>query len=1243
MKKVKTSVRRILSFVLSVVMVCAVVNMPSIAKAQSYNTDSVSMGTVFWPGDVITVPENTYINVVYKIDGQDTISQFPETVWANTDPENVIQHNDGTKYYKTSFTFPSWPDDSLANKSYFYSVNNGVTIKYGYLSTDDSFHDPSEIGSDEYARVLEIQVTLTEGFKLNIKQSADSTKEYLVASNGNLNPGITVTDYTNTDPNNTLIGFWTSANFDAYAADTNAIFIPVTADTTSISSEYYTALSALAQSNNGVVNLNPVYKYEETTLEVSATNYYVQADPANLPAIADIIDITETNRPDEDKVFTVKYYEKASADDTTFTNLVDVGTATGPNVAGQYRAEVIMDAVENVTTEVNGITKITKRGYTAITESCTLTVNSSTASINTAPEAKNPTYNGAEQNLVYEGTALEGSKIVYGFSATGDFTDTIPAKKDAGNYDVYYKAIPDGSNAGITQESAVGGPINVTIEKKTVGITWSETTDYDYDGNEKCPTATLTGVVEGDACEVTVTGASSETGTHTATAALSNTNYVIPDDQKTKDFSITDRRAASISVSGKDGLVYNGSSQTLATLDMVEGGTAYYSLDGENYSTDIPSATGAGTYTVYYYAAGSGTRGNSSVGSVNVTISPKTVELAWGDTDFIYDGQEHCPSVEIKGILGSDTCTASVTGSATEIGTYTAKVNSLSNSNYGLPSDPTITFKILDPNTKPATVIARPSGKTLTYDGTSQKLINPGKAADGFMVYSLGGENGPWSETIPEGRNAREYKVWYKAKCDGVNGLVDSSPSYVTVTIQAKEVSVSWSNAKFTYDKKEHCPDATISGVVSGDSCGLSVSGGQVGAGTYTVKATGVTNSNYKLSDSSSVVMTILPKEIGISWKDTEFFYDGKTHCPVAVATGLCEGDSCGVNVSGAQREIGTYTAKVESITNSNYKLASDSTVEFQILDPNKLKGDISVSMQGYIYGGTPTTPQIKSKTHDIKTAKIAYKVKGNPDATYKETAPREVGEYIVRVTLPETEEYNAVVATATFSITYLPMPSNAYQLTGTLGNGDWYTSNITITPATGYEISIGDRFHFSSGPVKIDDSVIYCDICVKKTSTGEQTEMVTIGPFQIDSQAPTVVGMSNNGLYYADETGGLKVLIKDPNISKVLVDGKEVELTRSSEGTMYFMITPGNRKQVTSFVALDMAGNKTDFSIIVAPYWLLTGEIVEGDLYLEQGNTYKIPDGVGTTWTLDGDASTYYGGIEFTVGEDGEYSFHKN
>ena len=141
-----------------------------------------------------------------------------------------------------------------------------------------------------------------------------------------------------------------------------------------------------------------------------------------------------------------------------------------------------MAAVEGETTPENGITKITKRGYSAVTASCMLTVNSSTASIVTAPEAKgNLTYDGSERDLVYAGTALEGAKIVYRLGETGDFTETIPTKKDAGNYDVYYKAIPDGNNAGITQESAVGGPVNVTINPKQVGITWSETTDFDYD------------------------------------------------------------------------------------------------------------------------------------------------------------------------------------------------------------------------------------------------------------------------------------------------------------------------------------------------------------------------------------------------------------------------------------------------------------------------------------------------------------------------------------------------------------------------------------------------------------------------------------------------------------------------------------------------------------------------------------------------------------------------------------------
>ncbi|MCB6994688.1 hypothetical protein LI177_14480, partial [bacterium 210820-DFI.6.37] len=50
----------------------------------------------------------------------------------------------------------------------------------------------------------------------------------------------------------------------------------------------------------------------------------------------------------------------------------------------------------------------------------------------------------------------------------------------------------------------------------------------------------------------------------------------------------------------KEALTYNGNAQSLLKGGEADGGTVYYSTDEENWSTDIPTATDAGTYTVYY-------------------------------------------------------------------------------------------------------------------------------------------------------------------------------------------------------------------------------------------------------------------------------------------------------------------------------------------------------------------------------------------------------------------------------------------------------------------------------------------------------------------------------------------------------------------------------------------------------------------------------------------------------------------
>ena len=148
-----------------------------------------------------------------------------------------------------------------------------------------------------------------------------------------------------------------------------------------------------------------------------------------------------------------------------------------------------------------------------------------------------------------------------------------------------------------------------------------------------------------------------------------------------------------------------------------------------------------------------------------LTVEQKEAELDWGQTKLTYNGEEQIPEVEIKGLVNNDECSAVVTGAKRDLGTYTAKVESLSNSNYKLPPNPEIEFTIAKAEAK---VIKEPTALTdLTYNGQSLKLIEPGSAENGEMRYALGlGSFVPYdsdfSDEIPTAVNAGEYTVYYK-------------------------------------------------------------------------------------------------------------------------------------------------------------------------------------------------------------------------------------------------------------------------------------------------------------------------------------------------------------------------------------------------------------------------------------------------------------------------------------------------
>ena len=88
-------------------------------------------------------------------------------------------------------------------------------------------------------------------------------------------------------------------------------------------------------------------------------------------------------------------------------------------------------------------------------------------------------------------------------------------------------------------------------------------------------------------------------------------------------FSVVDNRKTDPQYTDptpKLGLTYNGGAQTLINQGHVEGGIMWYKLGGGTYSTELPTATNAGTYTIYYMVKGDHDHNDTAEQSITVTI-----------------------------------------------------------------------------------------------------------------------------------------------------------------------------------------------------------------------------------------------------------------------------------------------------------------------------------------------------------------------------------------------------------------------------------------------------------------------------------------------------------------------------------------------------------------------------------------------------------------------------------------------
>ncbi len=144
-------------------------------------------------------------------------------------------------------------------------------------------------------------------------------------------------------------------------------------------------------------------------------------------------------------------------------------------------------------------------------------------------------------------------------------------------------------------------------------------------------------------------------------------------------------------------LTFNGEAQALINAGSVSGGGVLkYKLESGEYSTNIPTATNAGEYKVYYKFFGDANHADSAEEFITVTIAPKTIEIIWQENEFVYNGNVQTITAKYKDVANTDvTLSVSVNQVFKNAGSYIATASfAEADNNYKLPAETTKSYTI---------------------------------------------------------------------------------------------------------------------------------------------------------------------------------------------------------------------------------------------------------------------------------------------------------------------------------------------------------------------------------------------------------------------------------------------------------------------------------------------------------------------------------------------------------------------
>ena len=811
------------------------------------------------------------------------------------------------------------------------------------------------------------------------------------------------------------------------------------------------------------------------------------------------------------------------------------------------------------------------------------------------------TYTGSNQNLTSGGSASPAVGTMYYYASTSSTTPTFNASTwstgaakglNAGTYNVWYYYQADSANysgSNINTVKKLSG--TKVINQKTVSLNWGTTT-WTYDGSTHSTTCTAGSLVGSDTCTVTLSGNSvgKNVGSATVTATgLSNSNYKLPS-TTTQSISIT-AKTVTLTWGTPRTWTYDGSAHgtTCTVGGLVGSDTCTATLSG-NSITYVGSTTVTATalsnsnYALPTAAADKQT--TISITKANPTITVTGVSTAYTGSK-IY---AKLTNTNIKGTIywrtGSAPTTSTYTGKTTISSTGSMSVdlgyvqNVLDNYTMYWLFVPSSTANSLSSGhtyaqnynngsgsvpmelTQVAITIPTISAVIETYDKNPHSLTFPAVTGATISKYQTSTNGSTWTDASPATTNPSltnagtlYVRAYYTAD---TNHTGSGYTTGKTIKINQKEIGLSWGTTSWVYDGTTKSTTCSATGVITGDTCNVTLTGNSVGknVGSATVTASSLSNSNYKLPSTTTQSISITQREVTLTWGTTSWPFDGSAHSTTCTAGNLVSGDTCTVTLTGNSiTNVGSTTVTASELSNENYKLPSTKTATLTITS-----GTLTVTATPYsgTYDGATHAgiTAISAKNQAGTSVSPTFTYCATENGTYTSTIPT-----VKNVTTGTKIYYKATLTGYTTATGYATAVVTAKTATLTFANlthtydATSHTATCSVSNLVSGDtctVTLSNASRTNQGTQTVTATALSNSNYALPTATASKTATLTINkrPINVTAASATKVydgtALTNSNAT-AEATGTNRGLVSGHSMTSCTVTGSQTTVGTSN------------------------------------------------------------------------------------------------